>query len=126
MFTANQLIAHAVGDYILQSHCMATQKTKSLLMALIHATTYAFPFTIITQSPIALAVIIFTHAIIDRYRLARYVSFIKNQIGQIWDWKECDNNGYPKDTPIWLSTWLLIITDNLIHIIINALAIQYL
>ena len=28
MFTADQLVAHAVGDYILQSHWMATEKTK--------------------------------------------------------------------------------------------------
>lgn len=31
MFTADQFVAHLVGDYILQSHWMATEKTKRFL-----------------------------------------------------------------------------------------------
>ena len=41
-------------------------------------------------------------------------------------WKDCSVNGYNKDIPVWLSTWLLIITDNTIHLIINYLALKYL
>jgi hypothetical protein len=31
--------------------------------------------------------------------------------------------GFPKDRPDWLSTWLLIIIDNIFHILINSLLI---
>jgi hypothetical protein len=44
MITANQLVAHAVGDYILQSDWMANEKTKRSLAALLHVMTYALPF----------------------------------------------------------------------------------
>lgn len=40
--------------------------------------------------------------------------------------KDCSLTGYPPSTPPWLSFWLLIILDNLIHIGINAAAIKYL
>ena len=78
MFTADQLVAHAVGDYILQSHWMATEKTKQHTAAAIHAITYTLPFLLITQSLAALAVICGTHFLIDRYRLARFVVWAKN------------------------------------------------
>tara|TARA_R110000868_G_scaffold58874_1_gene181113 strand:+ start:409 stop:936 length:528 start_codon:yes stop_codon:yes gene_type:complete len=38
----------------------------------------------------------------------------------------CSATGYPPDRPAWLAVWLLIITDNLCHILINAAAIRYL
>lgn len=38
---------------------------------------------------------------------------------------ECPT-GYPPSTPIWLSTWLLIIADNTLHMTINYLALRYL
>jgi hypothetical protein len=34
--------------------------------------------------------------------------------------------GYPPTTPIWLSTWLLIIADNTLHLAINYAALKYL
>ena len=48
MFTADQLVAHAVGDYILQSDWMANEKTKRSLAAAVHALTYALPFLLLT------------------------------------------------------------------------------
>ena len=50
MFTADQLIAHAVGDYILQSDWMALEKTKRSLAAAVHALTYTLPFLFLTSS----------------------------------------------------------------------------
>ena len=73
-------LAHLVGDYLLQSHWMATEKTKRWWPAAAHALTYGLPFLLITQSPLALAVIVGTHAVIDRYRLARHVVWAKNQL----------------------------------------------
>lgn len=118
MFTADQLVAHAVGDYILQSHWMATEKTKQHVAAGVHAVTYTLPFLLITQSPAALAMICGTHFLIDRYRLARFVVWAKNGMrGPV------TATGYPDDVPPWLAVWLLIAADNILHVICNAVAI---
>lgn len=78
MITADQLVAHAVGDYIIQSDWMATEKTKQSLAAGVHAVTYALPFLLLTRSPWALAIVVVTHFVIDRWRLARFVCWAKN------------------------------------------------
>ncbi len=124
--TADQLVAHMVGDYIIQSDWMATQKTKQWLAAIIHAATYSLPFFLITDSWIALAIIFGTHAVFDRFRVARYVIYVKNLVGPVrHPWSECSATGYHKDMPPWMSVWLLIIVDNIIHILTNATAIYF-
>lgn len=118
MFTADQIVAHLVGDYILQSHWMATEKTKQSLAAAVHAVTYTLPFLFLTLDPLALSVIAGTHFAIDRYRLARFVVWFKNGMnGPI------TATGYSEDVPMWMSVWLLIIADNTLHLICNALAL---
>lgn len=122
------LLAHLVGDYLLQSHWMATEKTDRWWPAIAHAVTYGLPFVLITQDPLALLVIVVTHAVIDRYRLARHVVWAKNHLappGTVPPWAECKATGYPPDTPPWLAVWLLIIADNTIHIGINSLALWW-
>ncbi|RLA29302.1 MAG: DUF3307 domain-containing protein, partial [Gammaproteobacteria bacterium] len=47
MFSADQLIAHAVGDFLLQSEWMAREKTKRSLAALVHCLTYILPFLLL-------------------------------------------------------------------------------
>lgn len=149
MITGDQILAHLAGDYLLQSHWMASQKTKSHLAALAHVIFYAIPFLIIKASWLAMLVIISTHFLIDRYRLARYVVFAKNflapkdevirtvmpdddQLVQLsvkrhWPaWSDAHATGYPSDVPPWLSFWLLILADNILHILINGLALHYL
>jgi hypothetical protein len=126
MITADQLVAHAVGDYILQSDWMAQTKTKQSLAAAVHAITYTLPFLFITRSPAALAFICGTHFVIDRWRLARYVVWAKNWLGPNRPWAECNNTGYRNDAPPWLSVWLLIIADNTLHVICNGVAIAVL
>lgn len=128
--TANQFLAHAIGDYLIQSHWMATEKVKSNLAAAIHALTYAIPFTFLCDASwIALAVIVLMHFAIDRWRLARYVVYGKNLIAPavVWQpWESCQHTGYPDTVPQWLAVWLLIIADNVLHLITNAAAIQFL
>lgn len=121
MITADQLLAHAVGDYILQSHWMATEKTKRSLAAFVHVVTYALPFLLLRPSAIALAVIVGTHFVIDRWRLARFVVWLKNGARG-----EVTSTGYPSETPPWLAVWLLIIADNIMHVAINAAALAWL
>ena len=120
------LVAHLVGDYLIQSHWMSTEKTKRWWPAIAHAVMYGLPFVFITQSPLALLVIISTHAVIDRHRLAKYVVWAKNQMAPASHRPPVTSTGYPEDTPPWMAVWLLIIADNTLHILINTLAIIYL
>jgi hypothetical protein len=123
------LLAHLVGDYLLQSHWMANEKTKYWWPAWAHALTYGLPFLLVTQSPAALVVIVVTHAVIDHYRLARHIVWAKNLLAPKSyrrPWSECSATGYPADTPPWLAVWLMIIADNTMHLIINVAAVRYL
>lgn len=123
------LLAHLLGDYVIQSHWMATEKTKRWWPAIAHAVTYGLPFLLVTHSPLALAVIVGTHAVIDRYRLARYVVWAKNQVGPASHrppWSQAASTGYPADAPAWLAVWLLIIADNTLHLGINYASVRWL
>ncbi len=129
MIAADQLVAHAVGDYVIQSDWMANCKTKQGLAAAVHAVTYALPFLLLRPSPAALAVIVFTHFVIDRWRLARFVVFAKNFLAprSTWPrWDDCKATGYPSDRPPWLAVWLLIVADNVLHVLINGAALRWL
>jgi len=152
MITADQLLCHAIGDYILQSDWMASEKTKRSIAALAHVLTYGLPFLFLRPSWKAYAVIVGTHFVVDRWRLARFVVWAKNFLGphrplagQVdtgpkgndrivsWagtarnlPWSECKATGYPPQTPAWLAVWLLIIADNTMHVLINGLALRYL
>ena len=126
---AQIIVAHLVGDYLLQSHWMATEKTKRWWPAIVHGVTYTIPFVFITQSWLALLVIASTHIVIDHYRLARHFSWLKNQVGPKSSrpkWSDASATGFPSATPAWLSTWLMIIADNTLHILINIGAVAYL
>lgn len=141
MITADQLLCHAIGDYVLQSDWMASEKTKRSIAALCHVLTYGLPFLFLRPSWTAYAVIVSTHFVIDRWRLARFVVWAKNFIapmsrnfGRLADgyqvmpsatWASCSKTGYPALTPDWLAVWLLIIADNTMHVLINGLALRY-
>lgn len=123
-----QLILHLIGDYVLQTDKMAMLKTTDERYAMLHAFVYTVPFYLFLDiSVMAFMVIFVTHAIIDRYRLARYVIFGKNWLhDRSLKWVDCSNTGFHHSRPDWLTVWLLIITDNTLHLTINYLAIAYL
>jgi hypothetical protein len=130
-----QLICHLIGDYVLQSHWMAQNKTKSHGAALMHALCYSLPFSLLCDNGRQVFVIQFTHFLIDRYALARFVVYAKNYLlNPSWlrdekdfpSWEECKATGFPPDVPTWLSVWLLIITDNTLHLTINYIALRWL
>lgn len=152
-----QLLAHLWGDYILQSDWMAENKTKRWLPAAIHATVYSLAFLLFRPSLLAFTVILGTHYLIDRYRLARYVVWAKNWMGPSVPWYRvpqgsgapywtdidegyvtryctqatppfwaCRATGYPPNRPAWLTVWLLIIADNILHLTINYAALRLL
>lgn len=130
MITGDQLLLHVVGDYLIQSDWMATEKTKRSLAALAHVVSYALPFLLLTRSIAALAVIAGTHFVIDRWRLARYVCWAKNWLApRKWNppWSECTKTGFPDDKqPAWIALWIMIVVDNAMHVVINGAALRWL
>lgn len=120
-------MAHMVGDYLIQSHWMANAKTKQWWPAAVHGVTYTLPFVLITQSIVALLVIGGTHIVIDHWRLARYVVWFRNQLApKAWRPALVEATGTPDSAPVWLSTWLLFIADNILHMLINVAAVVWL
>lgn len=121
------ILAHLVGDYVLQNHWMAVQKTSRWLPALAHGVTYTIPFVLITQSWAALLVIGGTHVIIDRYRLAKYLVWARDRVAPRGHRGSPAVGATGNDAaPVWLSTWLMIIADNTVHLLINLAAVRYL
>jgi len=148
----SQLILHLVGDYVTQSQWMAENKTKRFWPAWAHALVYSLPFLLI-GSEAAWLVILWSHFLIDRYSLAKYVVYAKNRVLDPWSlenpsdyffmpsvehqkqkqehiirwkWSNCSATGYPSDMPPWLSVWLLIAADNVLHLTINYAALRWL
>lgn len=85
------IICHLVGDYVFQSDWMANEKTKRFFPAFTHAVVYTIPFAAlfwitgkweprigVGEGDWALWVIVWSHFFIDRFRLARYVCWLKN------------------------------------------------
>ena len=58
-----------------------------------------------------------------------HVSWAKNWLSPVrsTSWKLCSFTGNDPERPLWISVWLNIIVDNVMHIIIiiNAAAIYY-
>jgi len=117
----SQLIAHLIGDYVLQNHWMANNKTKAWLPAILHVLLYGIPFLVLGANFWQWLIIVSTHLIIDHYRLAQYwVDF--------WGtgkpgWLSKQFGSPTPDAPPFLSVWLLIIVDNTMHLTINYLVL---
>jgi hypothetical protein len=129
MFSIQQLICHLIGDYVIQSSWMANEKIKKSYVAAIHSLIYSLPFLLLGISLVAWIAIVIPHFFIDRFRLARHVIYLKNMMapkGQWKPWSECNKTGYHNTIPDWLSVWLLIVTDNTIHLVTNGIALHYL
>jgi hypothetical protein len=136
-----QLIHHLIGDYITQSDWMANNKTSkySARSSARHCLQPAVPCCSVHRGSHSL-VILGTHFVIDRFRLAKYVVWLKNfaypwEYDEVfqgcipdekYDWHNCKATGYPSETPMWLAVWLMIIADNTMHLTINYLSLRYL
>lgn len=128
LITADQLLCHAIGDYVLQSDWMALEKTTKSKACLAHVLAYALPFLAISRSPVAFAIIIGTHFVIDRWRLARYVVWTKNLLATReyrHPWSECSGTGYHSSRPPFMAVWLMVIADNVLHVAINGAALRW-
>lgn len=121
-----ELLAHLTGDYLTQTHWEATRKTEELLPAVTHAVKYAACFLPLTRDPKRLAVIGGTHFVIDHWRLARRLTWAKNQLAPKagrYSYSVAFN-GSSRETPAFMHTWLMIINDNTLHMLINHLALR--
>jgi hypothetical protein len=78
------LLAHLAGDYLIQSHYMAAEKVNRWWPAVAHGVTYTVPYVFVTRSPAALLTIAGTHVVIDRWRLAKHVVWLKNLAGCVY------------------------------------------
>ena len=141
------LLCHLIGDYVLQSHVMATRKTSSWLWAFIHATFYALPFAGLLawlgpspgRAAATLGVVWFTHALIDRLRVAASwcawygvgqpgIWFrLVRALWESWaqgEYSEPDRWAAPvfEAPPPFIGVWLVIIVDNTLHLAFNAIA----
>lgn len=139
-----QLLAHLLGDYVIQNHWMANTKTKSSLAAAIHALTYGLPFFLLVSNPLQWAVIVGTHFVIDRWRLASYWVDFWGTGKPGWLPTQIERRLFPLDppegteryggvrtrmppaAPPWLAVWLLFIVDNTMHMCINFAALKWL
>lgn len=126
MLTADQLVVHVIGDYVLQSDWVARAKTHDSAAAAFHAIVYALPFLVFRPSPLALLTIAGSHFVIDRWRLARYVCWAGGFLAPppYRRWSESQQTGHWPEKEPWMSVWLLIITDNTLHVLINALSLR--
>lgn len=141
----SQLLAHLIGDYVLQNHWMAANKTKSSIPALIHVLLYGLPFLFLVSEVWQWFVIVGTHFVIDRWRLASYwvdfwghgkMGWLPKQINKIHftlsggHSTDTESEGpsallWPvPDAPPFLGIWLLIIVDNTMHLTINYLVLR--
>ncbi|AWN32594.1 DUF3307 domain-containing protein [Streptomyces sp. NEAU-S7GS2] len=129
MLFFESLLAHLAGDYLLQSDWMATEKTKRWWPAIVHGTTYGLPFVLITRSPLALAVIVVTHIVLDRYRAAKYLMWARNLMApasrRVAFADVQKNHGSPLGVPPGLANALVIVADNTVHLAINAAALAW-
>lgn len=132
-----QLLCHLFADYWLQNDWMALNKKKHFWIALVHAIVYTLPFLLLTKSILALSVICITHAIIDGTWIVHRLNQLKN-----FDFKEHKyilltddinnplSSGSIKDgysnRILFLRVWLIIIQDNILHLIINYCALRWL
>jgi hypothetical protein len=148
-----QIFAHLIGDYILQSDWMAMNKSKRTIPCLVHVLLYTSCFLFLTTSWKALLVIGGVHFILDRWPvIIRRIIWLKNHInpwGKYVPFEKCCVTGYfdtilmesnadiafvDKSETVngfqprlnYITIWLYIITDNLLHLLTNYLALTYL
>ena len=139
-----QLLIHGFADFFFgQASYQAINKSKRTAPALFHVLLYTACFLVLTFSWKALLVIGVTHFFIDRYSIPKYLLFAREWIlnPRTWraTWANSNQTGFfdhigdnwgernkDKMRPPFLTWWLYIIFDNLMHLGINFLALKYL
>jgi hypothetical protein len=138
-FSAQQLLAFLVGEFFLRSYDMEQRKDTVTWVAFYHAMWATIPFLFILgftwSALVPFLLLLVSHALIDRYRLARIIIVIKNYMfpfalkapssgGEII--LPDHDTGYPVNTPIGLAAALFIVSDVILHLLVNATIIYFL
>jgi len=98
----NWVLAHFIGDYLLQTDWMARKKKASWLAALVHVGTYIIPFLFCGFVWWQLALIFLQHFLQDT------TNFV------VWFMK-AKGSGKFAEPP--MAPWSIIVTDNILHIL---------
>lgn len=119
------IVAHLLGDFVLQNHWMGVNKNDQWFPAAVHAVLYTVPFVIFFGFCWALIPISVTHYFIDRYQLVKkyWVNFWG--IGKS-GWLPGKLGVQMKDAPPFIGIWLAFIADNAFHLVINGASLHYL
>jgi hypothetical protein len=111
-----------IGEFLIQSDGIYKLKQRSWLWASLKGLTYAALFLACTQSPMALAAIFGFHTVMSRYKLAKYVCYLKNHLApksQWHKWADCNLNGHFKDKNQWYSHGKMLIVESMLMIAAN-------
>ncbi|AUR87418.1 TMhelix containing protein [Vibrio phage 1.101.O._10N.261.45.C6] len=129
MITASQLLCHLIGDYFLQSEWMVRNKKQSVFVATVHGLVYSLPFLILDITLLQYLLIATSHAVIDRWgeQVIGGIVKLKNLISPLSGRVKNPNNyGFPEGTPDYVQFFVVIVIDNTLHIVCNALILSVL
>jgi len=142
------LLCHFLGDFWLQSDWCALNKSKKSWNCFVHVLIYTACFLVLTTSWKALLFIGGTHFILDRWHIIlRRMIWWKNHFptGKYPPFRLCDSTGYYDDSPynsaslnkhvierygqprhFFITIWIYIVLDNVLHLICNLIALTLL
>lgn len=101
MNLAAALIAHLIGDYLLQTDRQAEGKKRSSWICTEHVMAYMLPMLLVGATPLQLGLIATQHWIQDRTALV------------VWFMRHTGHKKFMKPP---LAPWSIIITDNALHL----------
>ena len=118
-----QLILHAVGDYLIQNDWMALNKKKRSwkgeLACQVHCITYSLPFLLVGSWWSVLAIYA-SHYLFDRTKIVDWFLATRNGVGHI------RNFGFSDKRPFPVVFFVYVVVDNTFHVICNWLALYLL
>lgn len=104
------ILAHFIGDYILQNDFVARNKKSSSLVCAFHVFWYMLPFLLCGLSWLQLVLIAIQHFLQDR------TEFV------VWFMKAKGSGKFAQEP---FAPWSIIVTDNILHIAWMWLVIKY-
>lgn len=116
----NELLAALLGDWLFQNSWIANHKRSQWIPCLVHGFFYGLAFILTGWTlgdsrmfhPLALAFIVISHIVIDRFNLGAFYTRIYN-----WDWQ-----GDKPKVPLFVC----LVCDQSIHLWLNHLALLHL
>lgn len=105
------ILAHFIGDFVIQNDWMAINKKKSTFVCSVHVITYMLPFLLVSLTPLQFLLIGVQHFIQDRSNFIKWYCKVTNKFQ--------DEKGLHLP-------WGHFIVDNVFHVIWMYFVINYL